>query len=187
MTNTHFTNPRDRRAQRGAAQTLERAERKARRLTDEERRDRGLTEIEFQRQLVGPNGLATMLGWLHVHFRPAKTERGWRTPGSGELLEGWPDLVLVRARDRRLIFAELKRELAQLTPAQAFVLDELDVLAFDPADYADRVTAVLRHQPVGVSARDEAWSTWRNALPRIDVVTWRPSDLSSGRIQEVLS
>ncbi len=130
-----------------------------RRLTDQERADRALTEIDFQRQLVGPNGLATMLGWLHVHFRPAKTERGWRTPGSGELLEGWPDLVLVRARDKRLIFAELKSELGDLSLEQLRVFDVL------------RSVTSGDHGPLE---------------PQVEVHLWRPSDLSTGRIQEVL-
>jgi hypothetical protein len=129
------------------------------RLTDQERADRNLTEMDFQRQLVGPNGLATMLGWLHVHFRSAKTERGWRTPGSGELLEGWPDLVLVRGR--RLIFAELKRELGHLTPQQSFVVEVLQSLELHLPRFAD-------------------------PYPQVEVHVWRPSDLTAGRIAEVL-
>ena len=52
--------------------------------------------------------LAEMCGWQWVHFRPAKTSHGWRTPVSGPLGEGWPDLVLVRVRDKRILFVELK-------------------------------------------------------------------------------
>lgn len=134
------------------------------RLTDQQRADRALVELDFQRMLVGPRGLATQLGWLHVHFRPAKTATGWKTPGSGELLEGWPDLVLVRQRDRRLIFAELKRELGHLTDSQAEVLDLLGCLAAPVGDFraADGVPD----------------------YPRIEVYVWRPSDLPA--IAEVL-
>jgi hypothetical protein len=46
------------------------------------------------------------------------TEKGWRTSASGTMAAGWPDLVLVRRRDRRLIFAELKREGQDLRPEQ---------------------------------------------------------------------
>jgi hypothetical protein len=63
-----------------------------------------LTEKLFQRQVVE---LAKMLGWRVFHpFLSKWSERGF------------PDLTMVRARDRRLIFAELKAEAGRLTPAQ---------------------------------------------------------------------
>jgi VRR-NUC domain len=111
----------------------------------------GLTEAEFQRQVVD---LAAVCGWLHVHFRPAQTSKGWRTPVSGPLGKGFPDLMLIRERDRRLIFAELKRDGAKTTPDQDRVLASLDWLAlgdgkrlevyvWHPADF-DKIVAVLR-------------------------------------------
>ena len=48
--------------------------------------------------------LAEVKGWLRAHFRPAKTEKGWRTAVSGDG-KGFPDLVLVR---ERVVFIELK-------------------------------------------------------------------------------
>lgn len=107
-----------------------------------------MTELDFQRQLVGPKGLATMLGWLHVHHRPAQTTRGWRTPVSGELGKGWPDLVLVRERDRRLIFAELKSDTGRVTPDEERVLGilrrvGLEVHVWRPRDL-DAIAEVLR-------------------------------------------
>lgn len=90
-----------------------------------------MIEAEFQKQLVGERGIATLLGWVYVHFRPARTAHGWRTPGSGEMLEGWPDLTLLRLRDGRLLFAELKgsgsdgKKRGKLLPAQELVLDWL--------------------------------------------------------------
>ena len=54
--------------------------------------------------------------WRTAHFRPARTERGWRTPVQGDG-KGWPDLVLVRGD--RLMFRELKREKARVRPEQA--------------------------------------------------------------------
>lgn len=106
-----------------------------------------MREIDFQRQLVGPTGIATMLGWEHVHFRPAQTAHGWRTPVSGELGKGWPDLVLVRRRDRRLLFAELKTDTGRLTPDEERVLETLASVAethvWRPADI-DRITETLR-------------------------------------------
>ena len=81
-----------------------------------------LTERELQAQVTQ---LATMLGWTWAHFRPAQTSKGWRTPVSGPLGMGWPDLVLVRMRDRRTMYVELKADDGRLTPEQALVLAEL--------------------------------------------------------------
>jgi hypothetical protein len=128
--------------------------------------DRALTELDFQRMLVGtkPPGLAVIYGWEHVHFRAAMTKHGFRVPGSGSMAEGWPDLVLVRPRDRRLVFAELKREGQKPTPAQERVLLWLLSLQATDAHELNRLSAI----------------------PTVEVHVWRPSDLSSGRIEEVL-
>jgi len=53
--------------------------------------------------------LAHVFGWVGVHFRPAKTRKGWRVPVEGSLGKGWPDLVLLHPGHKRLILAELKR------------------------------------------------------------------------------
>lgn len=94
--------------------------------------------------------LGALLGWHSAHFRPALTSRGWRTPVQGTLGKGFPDLVLVRARDRRLIFAELKSDAGRLSPAQDEVLDVLRALAplaevhvWRPRDW-DTIVEVLR-------------------------------------------
>jgi hypothetical protein len=130
----------------------------AHRLTDVERAERRLTEADFSRQVTD---LAVALGWSWVHFRPAQTKRGWRTPVEGPLGAGWPDLVLARARgrDRRLLFVELKRELGQLTDEQQAVRqllleiglagDQVDVALWRPSDLRDpietsRIYGVLR-------------------------------------------
>lgn len=90
-----------------------------------------MIEADFQKQIVGENGIATILGYVHVHFRPGRTAHGWRTPGSGEMAAGWPDLTLVRLRDGRLVFAELKgtgsdgKKRGTLTPDESRVLDWL--------------------------------------------------------------
>lgn len=49
--------------------------------------------------------MAAVHGIRTVHFRAAKTERGWRTPVQGDG-KGWPDLVLVGPRG--VLFRELK-------------------------------------------------------------------------------
>jgi hypothetical protein len=59
------------------------------------------TEGEFQEAVIS---LARLYGWKVAHFRPARTEKGWRTAMQGD--KGFPDLVL--AKQGRVIFAELK-------------------------------------------------------------------------------
>jgi hypothetical protein len=84
---------------------------------------------------------------------------------------GWPDLTLIRRSDRRLVFAELKTAKGFLSPRQTDVLDLLRELAFDPADYWP------------IEPRE---SPPPSQPPRIEVHVWRPADLVSGAIAEVL-
>ena len=42
---------------------------------------KGPSEEEFTNQVLQ---FRMMCGWRRAHFRPAKTERGWRTPVSGD-------------------------------------------------------------------------------------------------------
>lgn len=104
-----------------------------------------MTELDFQRQVTE---LAEILGWSWVHFRPAQTSKGWRTPVSGPLGKGWVDLVLVRERDNRLIFAELKSDKGKCSVAQLEVHDTLlragqHVETWRPVDF-DRIAEILR-------------------------------------------
>lgn len=78
-----------------------------------------VTERDWQRQVTDA---ADLYGWSWAHFRPARTDRGWRTPVSGPLGAGFPDLVLVR---ERVIYVELKAEGARLSPAQREIHDRL--------------------------------------------------------------
>ena len=82
-------------------------------------------EYQLQSQIAQ---LAHLLGWETIAFRPAMTKYGMRTPGTGSMAKGWPDMTLVRARDRRLIFAELKSDKGKLSPDQERVLDVLRAL-----------------------------------------------------------
>lgn len=54
---------------------------------------------------------AQLYGWKVCHFRPAKTDKGWRTPIEGD--KGFPDLVL--ARDGEVLMPELKSQRGRLT------------------------------------------------------------------------
>jgi hypothetical protein len=60
-----------------------------------------MSETDFTRRVVDT---AKLYGWLVSHFRPARTEKGWRTPLQGD--SGFPDLVL--ARQGVVLHAELK-------------------------------------------------------------------------------
>lgn len=80
------------------------------------------SELDYRRQVIA---LAELLGYEHVGFRPAMTQHGWRTPGTGTLAKGWPDLVLVNPRRQRLMFVELKARGRKPEPEQLAVLDVL--------------------------------------------------------------
>lgn len=63
-------------------------------------------------------------GWSHIHIAPGLNERGrYRTPVSGDLGVGWPDLFLVRRHDRLAV--ELKAQKGRVTPSQERVLELL--------------------------------------------------------------
>ena len=125
----------------------------SRRLTDDDRRFRELTEAQFQRQVTD---LAEKCRWhwMHVSYGPKLDRSGavvrYTTPTTGTMAKGWPDLVLVRERDRRLIFAELKREVGKTDPEQ------------------DEVLTILRRLDGGAFGVD---------VPLIEVFVWRPSDI----------
>jgi hypothetical protein len=102
-----------------------------------------VTERELQDWIVGT---ARLLGWRNAHFRPAWTEKGWRTASSYDA-QGWPDLCLVR---ERIVFAEIKLEHGRLSPEQVAWLDALrdagaEVYVWKPADWTSgAVEDVLR-------------------------------------------
>jgi VRR-NUC domain len=103
-----------------------------------------VTEAELQAAVIE---LARVLRWRVAHFRPAKTERGWRTAVQGDGV-GFPDLVLVR--DGRLVFGELKSASGRVGPEQSVWLGELgvagvEVYVWRPADWSSgAIEAVLR-------------------------------------------
>lgn len=76
-----------------------------------------INEREFQDQLIE---LARLFNWRVVHFRPARTIHGWRTPVQGDG-KGFPDTLLLR--EGRLIVAELKADKGKPTIEQEAWLD----------------------------------------------------------------
>jgi hypothetical protein len=95
----------------------------------------GLTEAQFQTQLLG---LAKLLGWWRVHFRPARTATGWRTPVEGDG-KGFPDVILVR---ERVIYTEAKSDTGRLRPDQEAWLARLkaagqEVYLWRPRDWRE--------------------------------------------------
>ena len=70
-----------------------------------------ITEKDFMRQV---EDLLKVLHWHWTHFRPARTEHGWRTAITGH--KGFVDYVAVK--EKRCLFIELKSENGKLTPSQ---------------------------------------------------------------------
>ncbi len=99
-----------------------------------------ISEQDFQQQVID---LAHSLGWKIAHFRPALTDKGWRTAVSGDGA-GFLDNVLVR---ERVIWAELKVT-GKLSPQQLNWFNwlkeaEQEVYVWRPADF-DQITEILR-------------------------------------------
>lgn len=74
--------------------------------------------------------VASGLGWLTAHFRPAKTAKGWRTAVQGHGL-GFPDLILVRGPLK--IAWELKVKKNKPSPEQEAWLAALEMCGFETA------------------------------------------------------
>src|SRR5205809_5512008 len=77
-----------------------------------------LSEADWQRKVIDA---AKLYRWRYVHFRPARTEKGWRTALEGD--PGFPDLCLVKPP--RVIFVELKTDTGVLHGDQITWLDDL--------------------------------------------------------------
>lgn len=94
-----------------------------------------LTERDFQRQITD---LAELRGWEWFHVRSARTLDSWRTPGSGTMAQGWPDLVLVKGK--RIIFMEVKGSGGRLSAHQERIMgvlgDVAEFYAVWPTDWA---------------------------------------------------
>jgi len=84
-----------------------------------------LSEKDFLGQVID---LAHIFGWRVAHFRPAKTERGWRTAVQADGA-GFPDLVMTRKDKGMCYFIELKSSEGKLSPEQEEWVYELQVVA----------------------------------------------------------
>lgn len=133
-------------------------------LSSDQRRFREITEKAFQLQVTG---LAQLLGWhwLHVSHSP-QVNKGvvsrYTTPTHGTLGKGWPDLVLINEKDKRLLFVELKSELGKVSDEQERVLSILRSLDWHHNGVAPTMD--------GVS---------------VEVYLWRPSDIET--IERILA
>lgn len=77
------------------------------------------------------NNVLELCAYRHLrtaHFRPARTERGWRTPVSGNG-KGFPDLVIVGRR--RPLWRETKGPRGRLSIDQQGWLDDLQECGAD--------------------------------------------------------
>lgn len=105
-----------------------------------------MTEAQLQ---TGVQHLLTAFGWRWYHTHDSRRSQA-----------GFPDLCAVRARDGRLLFAELKAHRGRVRPEQRSWLDDLE--------------AVVRG----------SWTDDDRDFP--ESVLWRPSDFLSGTIERVL-
>ena len=123
-----------------------------------------ISEKDFSRQV---EDLLKTFHWRWCHFRPARTERGWRTALSGH--QGFPDYIATKGN--RLLFAELKSEKGKLSPEQELWIDSL--------------RECVRHitlEPVQVGKM--TMPPHGKLVPSFEVYVWRPSDFDE--IVEIL-
>jgi hypothetical protein len=113
-------------------------------------------------------------GWLVSHFRPARTDKGWRTSITGD--KGMPDLILAHPA-RGVRFWEIKPDTGYPSADQVVWLGTLALSAVvKPADW-DFIAAVLRGAEQGEGGalyahggvwegRMAGWATKKYGPPR---------------------
>lgn len=92
-----------------------------------------VSEKDFQKTVTDA---LTLFGWRWCHFRPARTQRGWRTALSGS--PGFPDIAAVRGE--RILYVELKAANGKLRDEQQSWLSALgaagaEVHCWRPSDW----------------------------------------------------
>lgn len=97
---------------------------------------RTMTEEQLQRSVLSCAGF---LGWRCYHTHDSRRSQA-----------GFPDLVLVHVQQRRVVYAELKREKGRVRGEQQAWLDDLaavdaEVYLWRPADWHHgRIEEILR-------------------------------------------
>ncbi len=76
-----------------------------------------MTENDLLLQIID---LAHIYGWQVVHFRPALTSKGWRTPVQADG-KGFPDLIMLNGKE--MIVAEVKSDKGKVSLEQDTWLD----------------------------------------------------------------
>lgn len=99
-----------------------------------------IAEADWQATVIAA---ARLHGWMVAHFRPARTEQGWRTPVAADG-KGFPDLLMVRDR---VVAAELKSARGRVTADQGrwlatFEAAGVETHVWRPDDF-DEVVEVL--------------------------------------------
>lgn len=111
----------------------------AKRLTEQEKILRAISEASFQRTV---EAVLTRFGWLYFHAPDNKPNRHGFIQN---IKAGFPDLVAVRGN--RVVYMELKREQGVVSDAQAEWHEALqqagqEIYVFRPSDL-EHVTAIL--------------------------------------------
>ncbi len=92
--------------------------------------DATMSEAAWQLEVID---YAKGHGWICAHFRPARTEKGWRTAMQGD--PGYPDLTL--ARRGVVLMVELKRVGGKPSTNQRYWLEASNGYCWTPADRAE--------------------------------------------------
>lgn len=99
-------------------------------------RAKGMTEAQLQSMTID---LAARIGWMSYHTHDSRRSQ-----------PGFPDLVLVHPRQRRVLWRELKSEIGRLRSEQATWVEALrlvgqDVGVWRPSDWTSgRIERELR-------------------------------------------
>ena len=112
-------------------------------------------EADFQKACIDA---AHIYGWIVAHFRPARTATGWRTAVQADGA-GFPDLVLVHHRQKRVLFVEVKAQakylsLDQKMWASALTSTRAEWDLWKPNDW-ERILRILGGTSVSESATSE--------------------------------
>lgn len=109
-----------------------------------------MNEREFQDAVIE---LCRHYGVRIAHFRPARTERGWRTAVAGDGA-GFPDCVLV---GRTVLYRELKADGGRLRPEQQVWIAKLRAAGED-------VSVWYAHDLDGIVHDEIAWLAGRERV-----------------------